>query len=130
PPPHPASARKTAVRVEPTRERFMQGPPWSRCVERRRILTEAREAVKPARYAGRTWRIGFGALTLACLLGRADVAEARGVPTRGELRLLVVLAGFPDRSLAEPRRHFVGGPDALVDRLVAYYGDVSAGRLR
>jgi len=58
------------------------------------------------------------------------MVEARAVPTRGELRLLVVLAGFPDRSLAEPRRHFAGGPDALVDRLVAYYGDVSVGRLR
>jgi len=52
------------------------------------------------------------------------------VPTRGELRLLVVLADFPDRSLAEPRSHFAGAPDALVDRLVAYYDEVSTGRLR
>src|SRR5439155_934324 len=69
-------------------------------------------------------------LGLACVLGGAEMVEARAVPTRGELRLLVVLAAFPDRSLAEPRRHFAGGPEALVDRLVAYYGDVSAGRLR
>jgi len=52
------------------------------------------------------------------------------VPTHGELRLLVVLADFPDRSLAEPRSHFAGTPDALVDRLVAYYREASAGRLR
>jgi immune inhibitor A len=51
------------------------------------------------------------------------------VPTRGQLRLLVVLAGFPDRSLANQRAHFVGDPGALVDRLVAYYREVSAGRL-
>jgi len=55
---------------------------------------------------------------------------AREVPTQGELRLLVVLAGFPDHPLASERAHFTGGPAALVDRLVAYYAEVSAGRLR
>ncbi|TMA49423.1 MAG: M6 family metalloprotease domain-containing protein [Deltaproteobacteria bacterium] len=124
-------ARKTAASAaEPTSKRVMQGPPWSCSLSGRRILTEVRETVKPARDAGQRWRIGLGALGLACLLGGAEMVEARAVPTRGELRLLVVLAGFPDRSLAEPRRHFAGGPDALVDRLVAYYGDVSVGRLR
>jgi immune inhibitor A len=50
--------------------------------------------------------------------------------TLGELRVLVVLAQFPDRPLSQPRAHFTGGPDALVDRLVAYYAEVSAGRLQ
>lgn len=65
--------------------------------------------------------------SLACLL--ANATEARPTPTRGQLRLLVVLAGFPDRPLANQRSHFVGEPGALVDRLVAYYAEVSAGRL-
>jgi len=51
------------------------------------------------------------------------------VPTHGELRLLAVLAQFPDHPLANERAHFVGGADALVDRLVGYYTEVSAGRL-
>jgi immune inhibitor A len=41
-----------------------------------------------------------------------------------------VLAGFPDRPLRAPRERFIGRPDALLDRLVAYYSEVSAGRLR
>lgn len=53
----------------------------------------------------------------------------RVAPTRGTLRVLVVLAGFPDRPLARPRLHFTGAPGALVDRLVAYYAEVSGGRL-
>jgi immune inhibitor A len=51
------------------------------------------------------------------------------VPTRGRLRLLAVLAGFPDHPLANQRAHFVGDGGALVDRLIAYYTEVSAGRL-
>lgn len=47
-----------------------------------------------------------------------------------DLHLLVILAGFPDRPLAKQREHFVGRRTALVDRLVAYYGEVSSGRLR
>jgi immune inhibitor A len=64
------------------------------------------------------------------LLAWVDGAAGRNVPTQGQLDVLVVLAGFPDRPLAHDRGHFVGGPDALVDRLVAYYAEVSAGRLR
>lgn len=56
-------------------------------------------------------------------------ATGRGVPTRGELRLLVVLAAFPDRPLARERSYFTGAPTALLDRMVAYYTEVSAGRL-
>ena len=41
-----------------------------------------------------------------------------------------MLAQFPDRALAKRREHFVGRRQALVDRLVAYYGEVSSGRLR
>lgn len=57
-------------------------------------------------------------------------AGARGVPTRGELRLLVVLAAFPDRPLAHDRLYFTGAPTSLLDRMVAYFTEVSAGRLR
>jgi immune inhibitor A len=55
---------------------------------------------------------------------------AAAVRVRGDLRVLVVLAGFPDRPLGRPRSHFTGRPAALVDRLVAYYAEVSAGRFR
>lgn len=57
-------------------------------------------------------------------------APAGAVPTVGELPVLVVLAQFPDRPLARPRAEFSGGPDALVDRFVAYWTEVSSGRLR
>ncbi|MFN8543081.1 MAG: M6 family metalloprotease domain-containing protein [Candidatus Binatia bacterium] len=76
-------------------------------------------------------RAAWGALIHVALLGGwAPPARAREVPRRGELRLLVVLAGFPDLALSRPRAEFVGDPNALVDRLVAYYTEVSAGRLR
>ena len=55
---------------------------------------------------------------------------ARTIPSRGELRVLVVRASFPDRALAEPAGYFMGTPDALVDRLIDYYAEVSTGRLR
>ncbi|HJQ82814.1 MAG TPA: M6 family metalloprotease domain-containing protein, partial [Candidatus Binatia bacterium] len=55
---------------------------------------------------------------------------AAAVPVRGDLDLLVVLAAFPDRGLAKQREHFVGRPTSLVDRLVAYWAEVSSGRLR
>jgi immune inhibitor A len=54
----------------------------------------------------------------------------RTVPTRGELRLLAIRASFKDMPLAEPRDHFAGTPDSLLDRLAAYYAEVSTGRLR
>jgi immune inhibitor A len=72
----------------------------------------------------------FLAATLALLVSATPGAAARPVPTRGDLRLLVVLAAFPDRPLARERTYFAGNPRALVDRLVAYYAEVSAGRLR
>jgi immune inhibitor A len=40
--------------------------------------------------------------------------------------VLVVLAGFPDRPLAKQRAHF----DRLLARFVAYWAEVSSGRLR
>jgi immune inhibitor A len=70
------------------------------------------------------------ALAVLALVATAPRAAARQVPTRGELRLLVVLAAFADRPLTQPRDYFMGTPDALVDRLVEYYADVSSGRLR
>ncbi len=71
-----------------------------------------------------------GALVLAGLLGRPRGVGARPVPTRGELRMLAIRAGFPDRPLSNPPMHVAGAPDALLDRLVAYYAEVSAGRLQ
>jgi immune inhibitor A len=62
------------------------------------------------------------AAVLLCVLA----PPARAIPTRGDLPVLVVLAGFPDRPLAHDRDYFT----ALIDRLVAYYGEVSSGRLR
>jgi immune inhibitor A len=48
----------------------------------------------------------------------------------GDLPVLVVLAQFPDRALTRPRTDFTGGPQALVERFVAYWTEVSSGRLR
>lgn len=57
-------------------------------------------------------------------------AGAAAAPVTGDVRLFALLGGFPDRPLLQPREHFMGRPDALLDRLVAYYSEVSAGRLR
>jgi immune inhibitor A len=46
------------------------------------------------------------------------------------MRLLVIRAAFPDRPLSQPAGYFLGGEEGLVDRMVAYYEEVSAGRLR
>jgi immune inhibitor A len=67
---------------------------------------------------------------LAILAAVPGGAQADGTVRVGELRLLVVLADFPDRPLAKQRAHFTGRPGSLVDRLVAYYAEVSSGRLR
>jgi immune inhibitor A len=90
-------------------------------MQRRRIVTDDLLSVKFRGLVG-------GALL--GLLALASPAAGRNVPTQGQLDLLVVLAGFPDRPLAHERNHFAGTPEALVDRLVAYYAEVSAGRLR
>jgi len=79
---------------------------------RRRILTDGLQAVK--------------LLPLATLLPLAlGAGSGWAAPTRGDLRLLVVVAAFPDRPLDHERQYFEG----LVDRFVAYYREVSAGRL-
>jgi immune inhibitor A len=57
-------------------------------------------------------------------------AVAKPVPTTGDLHIIVVLAQFPDRPLEQPRSAFVGTPESLVDRMVAYWSEVSSGRLR
>jgi immune inhibitor A len=66
---------------------------------------------------------------LALAVAVSAAASPGPPPTRRELRLLVVLAGFPDRPLAKQRSHFTGRRTSLVDRLVAYYDDVSSHRL-
>jgi immune inhibitor A len=52
------------------------------------------------------------------------------VRSTGDLPVLVILAQFPDRPLSRPRSDFTGTPEALVDRFVAYWSEVSSGRLR
>jgi immune inhibitor A len=98
----------------------MQDPPWWDFA-RRRILTDALRAVN--------WK---RRVTAVIVIAGATMAHPAAAipPTHGELRLLAVLAGFPDRPLAKRRAHFVGRPTSLVDRLVAYYAEVSSGRLR
>jgi immune inhibitor A len=67
-------------------------------------------------------------LALAAFLAGGGLAGA--TPATGDLRLFALSAGFPDRPLPQPPEHFIGRPDSLLDRLVAYYSEVSAGRLR
>jgi len=99
----------------------MQGPPWSGFAERRRILTDDPEAVNSTHSApGAVLAL---LLTLASPAG-ATVAERPRPPH--ELRVLVVLAGFPDRPLAGRHLHFT----RVVERFVAYWTEVSSGRLR
>jgi immune inhibitor A len=102
--------------------RFIQAPPVSVFSQRRRILTEVQNAVNSA------GRLLLVLAALAVVVPRT--AGAREVPTKGDLRLLVILAGFPDLPLAHERAHFIGTPTSLLDRLVAYYREVSGGRLR
>ena len=71
----------------------------------------------------------LAACVLALSAAAADAAT-RTIPTRGELRLLVVRAAFADRPLTEPADRFAGTPTSLVDRLADYYAEVSTGRLR
>jgi immune inhibitor A len=66
------------------------------------------------------------ALVLATQLSLAGPSVASAVPTRGDLPILVILAGFPDRPLTHDRAYFA----TLIERLVAYYTEVSSGRLR
>ncbi len=65
------------------------------------------------------------AVGLALVLLCCATPAAHAVPSRGDLPVLVILAGFPDRPLANDRAYFAG----LIERLVAYYGEVSTGRL-
>lgn len=86
--------------------------------KRRRIVTDDPQPVNV--------RGGLLARVAALMLLLAVAPAARAVPTRGDLPVLVILAGFPDRPLAHDRAYF----QTLVDRLVAYYTEVSSGRLR
>ena len=87
--------------------------------KRRRIVTDDPQPVNVR--AGVLGRVVALALLLIAL-----PPPAHAVPTRGDLPILVILAGFPDRPLAHDRAYF----QTLVDRLVAYYTEVSSGRLR
>ena len=75
----------------------------------------------------------MGGVLAGCALGvlaAASPSPARPVPTKGTLNLLVIRASFSDQPLVEPGSYFLGTPEALVDRLVGYYAEVSTGRLR
>lgn len=95
-------------------------PPGPDVGKRARILTDTSQAVNVRRGVLARAAVLVGVL----LLGLASGAPA--VPTRGDLPVLVVLAEFPDRPLAHDRAYFA----ALIDRLTAYFTEVSAGRLR
>src|SRR5438093_3909610 len=66
------------------------------------------------------------ALVALALAGAARAAAADPPRPPRELRLLVVLAGFPDRPLAKSPAHFA----RQLSRFVAYWTEVSSGRLR
>src|SRR5213595_1600513 len=66
------------------------------------------------------------ALVALALAGAARAAAADPPRPPRELRLLVVLAGFPDRPLAKTPAHFA----RQLSRFVAYWTEVSSGRLR
>src|SRR5439155_40431 len=66
------------------------------------------------------------ALVALALAGTARAAAADPPRPPRELRLLVVLAGFPDRPLAKTPAHFA----RQLSRFVAYWTEVSSGRLR
>ncbi len=95
--------------------------------KRPRIVTDTPGAVNVGRARlARALALCLFALAL-CLFALAGAA--RGAPTTGttgDLPILVVLADFQDRPLTHDRAHFV----SLMDRLVAYYREVSSGRLR
>jgi immune inhibitor A len=88
--------------------------------KRARIVTDAPWAVNVGR-ALSARATALAVLLLCCVSSAADA-----VTTRGDLPVLVVVAAFPDRPLAHDRAYFTG----LIERLVAYYTEVSAGRLR
>src|SRR5262245_28361815 len=96
----------------------IMSPPRSRFAKRRRILTEASQAVNSACPKG---RILAGCLLALLALGAGN--PVRTVPTHGELKLIAIPASFTDRPLAEPREHFIGTPESLLDRLADYYAE-------
>jgi len=71
----------------------------------------------------------MGALIVG-LASAPAVPPAHAVAPSGDLDVLVVLAQFPDLPMTRERTDFTGGPGALVDRFVAYWAEVSSGRLR
>src|SRR5262249_31321845 len=120
PPPHAArvSVKSVPSTAEQPRIRIVS-PPGRGMGKRRGILTDDPQPVNV--------RGAFLArVAVLTLLLMALAPAARAVPTRGDLPILVILAGFPDRPLAPDRAYF----QTLVDRLVAYYTEVSSGRLR
>ena len=116
PPPHPNRSSEAAIVAE-ARVRVMQGPPCRNLRQRRIVQTPAGLSI-----ARLSWR-------LAMLLGPPRRAQGPRRP-RARPACSPCWRGFPDRPLRSPREHFTGRPDALLDRLVAYYSEVSAGRLR
>src|SRR5262249_33063513 len=121
PPPQPDSAKATMIpsRAEGPRIRIVC-PPGREVGKRARILTDPPQTVNSER------RHLVWLLAALVALSPALATAAAPVPTRGEWPVLVVMASFPDRPMSRSRDD-VG---ALVDRLVAYWTEVSSGRLR
>jgi immune inhibitor A len=90
------------------------------------IVTNPCLSVNSRRSASWRWRVAVASL----VAGVVGVASAAAVPPLGDLPVLVILAQFPDRPLSRPRADFTGSSDALMERFVAYWSEVSSGRLR
>jgi immune inhibitor A len=70
------------------------------------------------------------ALGLSGLGGtRSAAATRRPAPAPERLRIVVLLAQFPDLAMQQPRSHFTdsAGRTGLVERLVDYYSEMSGG---
>lgn len=69
---------------------------------------------------------------LVLLVVATAAAEAPPLRVRsptGTMHVLALHVGFPDRPVTKPREALIGRPDALLDRLAAYYREASHGKL-
>lgn len=90
-----------------------------------RILTKASLQVNRRRSAG-----VLAVVVALTMLAPAASGQA-ATRARGKLEVLFLLAAFPDRQLSHGRRYFTDREtgNGLVERMVRYFAEVSAGRL-
>jgi M6 family metalloprotease-like protein len=97
--------------------RFIMRPPKVRSGMWRRILTKVRESVN-SRLAAAFFALG---------VAMPGPTPARETPRT--IRVLAIVAGFPDRAPARDRAWYLAEPDGLLPRFERYWTEVSAGRL-